>query len=147
MSGNLISSTIQEGNMLTTEVDQDAIQALIDRFMDAWNRHDAHAFAGVFAEDADFTNRLGMSATGRSNIADFHAPMFATIFRNSHQAYTDSKIRLIRADVAAVDVRWEMTCVLDAQGNPRPDRQGPLSFVMSKDRAQWQIIVMHCCPN
>ena len=28
----------------------------MDKFMDAWNRHDAHAFAAVFADDVDFTN-------------------------------------------------------------------------------------------
>jgi len=29
--------------------DQPAITAVIDRFVDAWNRHDAKAFAAVFA--------------------------------------------------------------------------------------------------
>jgi uncharacterized protein (TIGR02246 family) len=36
------------------ETDQEAIVAVMDRFVDAWNRHDAEAFAAVFAEDADF---------------------------------------------------------------------------------------------
>ena len=126
-----------------TEVDQKAIQGLVDRFMDAWNRHDAHAFAEVFGEDADFTNWRGEGATGRSKIEEFHSPMFATVFRNSHQAYTNIKIRFIRADVAAVDVHWGMTGVLDAQGNPRPDRRGLLNFVMAKDAGRWWIIVMH----
>jgi uncharacterized protein (TIGR02246 family) len=126
-----------------TESDQKAIRGLMDRFMDAWNRHDAHAFATAFAEDADFTNWRGVGATGRSKIEESHAPMFTTVFRNRHQAYTEIKIRFIRSDVAAVDVHWEMTGVLDAQGNPRPDRQGLLNFVMAKDAGQWQIIVMH----
>lgn len=125
------------------EVAQKAIRELIDPFMDAWNRHDAHAFAAVFAEDADFRNWRGVGATGRSKIEEFHAPMFATIFKNSHLTYTDIKIRFIRADVAAVDVHWEMTGVLDTQGNPRPDRQGLLNFVMAKDVGKWQIIAMH----
>jgi uncharacterized protein (TIGR02246 family) len=126
-----------------TEVDQKAIQGLLDRFTDAWNRHDAHAFAEVFAEDADFTNWRGEGATGRSKIEEFHAPMFATIFRNSHQAYTSIKIRFIRAEVAAVDVHWEMTGVLDAQGNSRPDRRGLVNLVMAKDAGRWRIVVMH----
>jgi hypothetical protein len=45
--------------------------------------------------------------------------------------------------VAAVDVRWEMTGVMDAQGNSRPDRLGLLNFVMAKNDGQWQILVMH----
>lgn len=123
--------------------DEKAIRGVTDRFMDAWNRHDAHSFAATFAEDADFTNWRGFSATGRTKIEEVHAPMFATVFRNSHQAYTEIKIRFIRADVAAVDVHWEMTSVLDGQGNPRPDREGLLNFVMAKDAGQWQIAVMH----
>jgi uncharacterized protein (TIGR02246 family) len=125
------------------ETDRQAIVAAMDRFMDAWNRHDAKAFAAVFAEDADFTNWRGTGASGRSKIEEFHAPMFATIFKNSHLKYTDIKSRFIRPDVAAVDVRWEMTGVLDAQGNSRPDRLGLLNFVMAKNDGQWQILVMH----
>ena len=125
------------------EADQKAIRELMDRFVDAWNRHDAHAFAAGFAEDADFTNWRGVGASGRSKIEEFHAPVFATIFKNSHQKYDDIKTRFIRDDIAAVDVHWEMTGATDPQGNPRPDRQGLLSFVMAKDTGRWQIVVMH----
>jgi uncharacterized protein (TIGR02246 family) len=123
--------------------DQQAIRAVMDRFMDAWNRHDAKAFASVFAEDADFTNWRGIGASGRSKIEEFHAPMFATIFKNSRQKYSDISVRFIRPEVAAVDVRWEMSGATDAQGNPRPDRQGLLNFVMARNDGQWQIVVMH----
>jgi len=123
--------------------DQPAITAVIDRFVDAWNRHDAKAFAAVFAEDADFTNWRGEGASGRSKIEEFHAPMFATIFKNSYQSYTAINTRFIRPDVAAVDVHWEMTGATDAQGNPRPDHRGLLSFIMTKNAGQWQILVMH----
>ena len=115
----------------------------MDRFEDAWNRHDAKAFAAVFAEDADFTNWRGSGASGRSKIEEFHAPMFATIFKNSHQKYTDIRTRFVRPDVAAVDVRWQMTGATDPQGNPWPERQGLLNFVMAKNGGQWQIVVMH----
>lgn len=123
--------------------DQQAIRDVMDRFVDAWNHHDAKAFAAVFAEDADFTNWRGIGASGRSNIEQFHAPIFATIFKNSHQKYTDIKIRFLRPDVASVDVHWELTGVLDPQGNPHADRNGLLSFVMTKDAGRWQITVMH----
>jgi uncharacterized protein (TIGR02246 family) len=123
--------------------DRQAIQRVMDQFMDAWNRHDAKAFAAVFAENADFTNWRGAGASGRSKIEEFHAPMFATIFKSSHQKCTDIRIRLVRPDVAAVDVHWEMTGATDPQGNPRPDRQGLLSFVMAKNDGQWEIAVMH----
>ncbi len=125
------------------ETDEHAIQAVMDRFMESWNRHDAKAFAALFSEDADFTNWRGSGASGRAKIEDFHAPVFASIFSKSHQEYTDIKTRFIRADVAAVDVHWKMTGAMDAQGNPRPDREGLLNFVMAKNAGRWEIIVMH----
>jgi uncharacterized protein (TIGR02246 family) len=137
------------GLLLTTraeskaETDQQAIAALVDRFMDAWNRHDARAFAAVFAEDADFTNWRGTSASGRSKIEEFHAPLFATIFKDSHLRQSAIRTRLLRPDVAVVDVPWEMSGVLDVEGNRRPDRHGLLDFVMAKGDRQWQIVVMH----
>ncbi|HUJ72328.1 MAG TPA: SgcJ/EcaC family oxidoreductase [Verrucomicrobiae bacterium] len=123
--------------------DQKDIRAVVDQFMDAWNLHDAHAFGGVFSEDADLTNWRGTGASGRSKIEETHAPMFATVFKKSHQKYSDIKTRFIRDDVAAVDVHWQMTGVMDAHGEPRPDREGLLSFVMAKDAARWQIVVMY----
>ncbi len=69
------------------ETDEHAIREVMDRFMDAWNRHDAKAFAAVFSEDADFTNWRGTGASGRAKIEAFHAPMFATIFSKSHLEY------------------------------------------------------------
>jgi uncharacterized protein (TIGR02246 family) len=123
--------------------DTQQIHGVMNAFVDAWNQHDAKAFAAVFADDADFTNWRGQGASGRSKIEEFHAPLFATIFKNSHQTMTDIKIRFVRADVAAVDVHWDLTGATDAQGNARPPRQGILNFVMAKKDGKWQIVVMH----
>jgi uncharacterized protein (TIGR02246 family) len=123
--------------------DEDAIRAVVDRLMEAWNRHDAHAFAAVFAQDADFTNVIGMGAHGRDKIEEFHAPMFSSLFKNSHQDYTEIKVRFIRPDVATVDVRWHMTGATDPQGNPRPNREGLLNFMATKNKGAWQILVLH----
>ncbi|MGD0630679.1 MAG: SgcJ/EcaC family oxidoreductase [Terracidiphilus sp.] len=123
--------------------DRQAIRGVTDGFMDAWNRHDAKAFAALFSEDADFTNVRGAGASGRAEIEKFHAPLFATIFKDTKQKHTYVTIRFIRPDVAAVDVRWEMTGVEDPAGNPLPVRHGLLNFTMAKDQGKWQIVVMH----
>jgi uncharacterized protein (TIGR02246 family) len=126
-----------------TGTEDEAIRDVIDHFVGAWNRHDVHAFAAVFAEDADFTNVRGQGASGRAKIEEFHARPFATMFKDSHQKYTDIKIRYLRPDIASVDVHWEMTGATDADGNPGPLRLGLLNFVMMKNAGQWQIVVMH----
>jgi uncharacterized protein (TIGR02246 family) len=84
------------------EQDEKGIKQVLTGSVDAWNRYDAKAFSMAFAEDADFTNVVGMSAHGRTGIEKFHAPMFATRFKETHLTITDTKIRFISPDIAAV---------------------------------------------
>ena len=123
--------------------DEEEIQKVLAQQADAWNRHDAKAFSIVFAEDADFTNVVGMSAHGRAEIEKFHAPMFATRFKDTHLNITNTKIRFIKPDVAAVDGWWLMTGAKTQEGKEIPLRRGLLNFVMTKEGGQWFITVMH----
>jgi uncharacterized protein (TIGR02246 family) len=124
--------------------DRAAIAQTVQRFANAWNEHDAHAFALTFTEDADFTNVSGVHAQGRSNVETFHAPLFAAQFKDSHQTAKIRSIRFLRPDLAAVDVDWEMTGAKAADGTPRPDRKGLLNWVMARQAdGAWLIQVMH----
>jgi uncharacterized protein (TIGR02246 family) len=123
--------------------DEQAIRKLVTDFMDAWNKHDAHAFAETFTEDADFTNVRGDSAHGRKAVEDFHAPMFATRFKNTHQTAADVKIRFLSSDIASLDIHWEMTGALEADGTPIPIRKGLLNWVVTRHGDRWLISVMH----
>lgn len=119
------------------------IKTIVQRFMAAWNSHDAKAFAALFTRDADVTNWTGRTVRGRDQIEESMAPLFATAFSKSHQNASAISIRFIRPDVAAVDVGWTMTGVLEKDGSSRDDRNGLLNFVMVKDTDQWEIAVMH----
>jgi uncharacterized protein (TIGR02246 family) len=120
-----------------------AIEDLVRALVAAWNRHDAHAFAEAFAEDADFTNVFGMVQKGRAGIQAGHAPVFKTMFKDSHLTVTETRVRLIRSDVAAVDVRWSMAGARDPHGNPWPRREGLLNWIVTNHSGQWLIDVSH----
>src|SRR5690606_38932114 len=119
------------------------IEQTVNAFIDAWNRQDAKAFSKVFTEDADFTNVFGKGATGRKEVEDFHAPIFNTIFKNSYQKITKTKIRFIKPDVAAVDAWWEMEGVTDMEGKAMPARKGLANFIMTPEDDRWLVVVMH----
>lgn len=123
--------------------EREAIEARLASLAHSWNVHDARAFAAVFAEDADFTNVFGMPAKGRKAIEEFHAPIFATMFKDSRLSLTEIRVRLLRADVAAVDARWEMTGARDPNGQPWPMRRGLLSFVATRGERGWTLDVAH----
>jgi len=126
------------------EEDRAAIAHTVERFIDAWNKHDAHAFAMTFTEESDFTNVRGTHAHGRNNVDSFHAAVFATIFKNSHQTAQVRSIRFLTPNLAAVDVDWQMTGTTSEDGSPRPERKGLLNWVMAKQGdGSWLIEVMH----
>jgi uncharacterized protein (TIGR02246 family) len=120
-----------------------AIEDLVRALEAAWNRHDAHAFAQAFAEDADFTNVFGMVQKGRAGIEAGHAPIFKTMFKDSQLTVTETRVRLIRSDVAAVDVKWTMTGARDPHGNPWPARTGLLNWIVTRHGERWLIDVSH----
>ncbi|MBV9850152.1 MAG: SgcJ/EcaC family oxidoreductase [Armatimonadetes bacterium] len=122
-----------------------AIRRLLDAYQDAWNRHDAHAFSLVFTPDAEFTNVRGVPYPGgRAGIEKAHAPLFATMFRDSHNTTTAVHVKFLRPDVAAVEVRWRMTGARDRQGRPRPPVIGLRDMVLTKDKSgHWLIAVFH----
>jgi uncharacterized protein (TIGR02246 family) len=144
ISSYVFGQTVRnESTLLNREQDEKAIKQVLADSVEAWNRHDAKAFSMVFAEDADFTNVVGMSAYGRTEIEKFHAPMFATRFKDTHLTITDTKIRFISSDIAAVDARWEMTGAKGRDGQEIPLRKGLLNFTMTRSNGQWLIMIMH----
>ena len=123
--------------------DEKAIHPLVADFMDAWNKHDAHAFAETFTEDADFTNVRGDAAHGRRAVEDFHAPIFATRFKNTHITADEVRIRFLSSDLASLDVRWEMTGAIEADGTPIAIRKGLLNWIVTRHGDRWLILMMH----
>jgi uncharacterized protein (TIGR02246 family) len=125
------------------ETNDKLIQRLVSDFEEAWNKHDAHAFAETFAEDADFNNIFGVGDHGRHAIEQFHATRFQTMFKQSHQTATDIRTRYITPSIASVDIRWEMTGALAPDGTPIPLRSGLLNWLVTKQNGKWLITVMH----
>ena len=122
---------------------EQAIEGLARALETAWNRHDAHALTEPFAEDADFTNVFGMAVRGRAAIEALHAPLFKTMFTDSHLRVLETRVRMIRPDVAAVDVKWTMTGARDPHGNPWPERIGLLNWIVTRHGERWLIDVSH----
>jgi len=141
----LLATAISAGaGRAADEKDRAAMAQTVEQFESAWNKHDAHAFAMTFTEDADFTNVVGAHVQGRGNVEAFHAPIFAGRFKDTHQTGVIRSIRFLRADLAAVDVEWEMTGLKGPDGSALPDRKGLLNWVMARQGdGTWLIQIMH----
>lgn len=126
-----------------SETDERAIGVVAGRFMDAWNRHDAHALAALFGEDADFTNVRGTHVRGRTGMVEFLAPLFSGAYKESHLTGRLRSIRFLKPDIALADIDWEMTGATNPGGLARPPHKGLLDWALTKTGGQWLITVMH----
>ncbi len=129
--------------MTQKEAARQAIDKIVSNMTAAWNQRDVAAFGAAFAEDAEFTNVFGMRQSGRAEIEASHAPLFKTIFKDTELIAIETRVRLIRPDIAAVDVRWKMSGARDPMGNPWPEREGILNWVVTLHEDRWLIDVSH----
>jgi uncharacterized protein (TIGR02246 family) len=83
--------------------DEAAIRALLAAQAEAWNRGDAAAWSKVFEPDADFVNIVGMVFSGRKEIEERHATVFATFFKGTQTAVTVRRLVFLTPRLAIVD--------------------------------------------
>ena len=124
---------------IAKEADIVAIRALQERQADAWNRHDAAAYADLFTQDGDVVNVLGWWWQGPTEIKGKLAEAFAYVFKESKLTITDVRVRLLDARTAVAHVRWTMDGAKAPPGAPSPPGQGIQLQVLRKDSDVWKI--------
>jgi uncharacterized protein (TIGR02246 family) len=53
------------------------------------------------------------------------------------------RVRFIRPDVAAVDIRWSQKGALGPDGEPWGDRKGLMNWVAEKRDGRWLVAASH----
>jgi uncharacterized protein (TIGR02246 family) len=122
--------------------DESAVRALIQEFVDAWNRHDMRTLAGLFAEDADFVDVFGNWFKDRTTIEDALAQRHATVFRKSRFAEKEVVVRFHKPDLAIVHAVIELSGAVDRRGQALPPGLGVITSVIEKTNSGWQIIAL-----
>jgi uncharacterized protein (TIGR02246 family) len=121
--------------------DEAAVGAVVDQFVQAWNRHDMPAFAALFAEDAEFVNAIGLQWHGRAQIETAQAHNHATIFRESHLDRVRVRQRFLTPEVAVVHATWDLAGQRRRDGQAVPPRTGVITLVLTKNDGTWAIAV------
>jgi uncharacterized protein (TIGR02246 family) len=123
------------------DADSTAIRQTVADFVDAFNHHDAHAWASFLAEDGDFTNVTGLYLHGRKDIEARFTELFASRLKTAHRTATVRHIRFITPDIAFVDAEWELVGSKAADGSENPVRKGLFNFVMTRQNGHWVFAV------
>ncbi|HXU20349.1 MAG TPA: SgcJ/EcaC family oxidoreductase [Verrucomicrobiae bacterium] len=130
--------------------DESAIRDLVGaRQQQAWNQHDARAYAALFAEDSDVVNVMAWWWKGHGEIESNLTLMFANIFRESTLTFGQVDVRFLTPDIAIAHAHWTMTGAHMPPGLPEP-REGLQTLTVQKRNGRWLIALSRTpttCPG
>ncbi len=126
---------------MTTQ-DEAAVRAVINAFIDSWNRHDMRTLSALFAEDADFVDVFGNWFRDRMAIERALTQRHATVFQNSRFTEKDVAIRFNKPDLAIVHSVIELNGAVDRQGQQLPPGLGVITSVIEKVAGGWHIFAL-----
>ena len=123
--------------------DESAIRDLVGaRQQQAWNQHDAHAYAALFTEDGDVVNVVAWWWKGRTEIESNLTRMFSNIFRDSTLTFKHVDVRFLTSEIAIAHARWTLEGARMPPGLPEP-REGLQTLTVQKRNGKWLIAAFH----
>ncbi len=138
----VVASTLPHARMTSAAsdpADETAIRKLEVQQQEAWNRHDAKAYADLFTDDGDCVNVLGWWWKGRAEIEKKLTDAYVFVFAQSVLTVGEVDIRFLNPDLAVVHTRWTMTGARTPQGLPTP-QQGIQTKLVQKNGGKWLIV-------
>lgn len=124
---------------LAEDGDEAAIQNLQSKQAEAWNAHDASAYAALFTPDGDVVNVLGWWWKGRDEIQRKLTDAYAVVFRDSQLTITNVDVRKLSPNIAVAHVRWTMKGALAPSGGAAPPAQGIQLQILVRSKDGWRI--------
>jgi len=116
---------------------EQAMDALAQKYADAWKAADAAGCASIYSDDADLIDFMGTSAKGKAAIQESITQTLAT-FAGSSIQIVRTGIHPVSADVAVSDGTWEVTGAKAApEGSPT---RGFYTVVVAKQGDAWQVV-------
>ena len=122
-----------------TEQDKAAVRDLVGtQQADAWNKHDAKAYAALFTEDGDCVNVVGWWWKSRAEIERKLTDAYLFVFKESVLTIKDIDVKFLAPDIAVAHIRWTMTGARTPKGIPEP-QQGIQTQILRKQSGKWLI--------
>ncbi|GAB3341534.1 hypothetical protein GCM10027299_55820 [Larkinella ripae] len=119
------------------------IKYVVSDFEIAFNQKDAKAVANFWSSDGDYITYSGDLLHGRQAIENYFQKTFLQFYQTAKNKLQAPTIRLLKPDVAAVDVKWEVTNGTTSDGKPLPNIKGIMVWTMMKENDRWLIKIMH----
>src|SRR3982750_3861554 len=115
-------------------------EQLTDAFAENLNPKDPGALGGLFPEDAEFVNIMGMRMIGRQGIVDGHAWAFNGPLRGRRVRFDQVDALKVTDDVTVLHGHCVRERQPDAPVEGLPDGTSVLVFVTRRGAQGWQIV-------
>ena len=121
-----------------------ALNSLPLKWQQDWNRHDMDAMGSMLRSDVDFVNVAGVWMKGKqATVTDHKKKHQGIVFKNSVWTTDSVAIKYIHSDLAILHIGWGVKGDNDPDGTPRPPRHGIFTWLVSKQKGQWQLLAVH----
>jgi uncharacterized protein (TIGR02246 family) len=135
----LATAQSNEGGIASDIANEKAVRALFAQFVQAWNRHDYMALAGMWAIDGDHMEPDGATAKGRDAVATLFKRGHEGAFKHTQLQLSIADVWFLSGDVALVDGGYAISGIRTPDGVELPERRGHLTSVLLKEQGKWWI--------
>jgi len=136
-------AVIANAQSSSSRAEEEAIKKIIAGTTDAFNKHDAKAFASFYTPDAELVTVRGERMKGAAEIEKGLVAIFATRAKAATLKTLDMTIRFIKPDVAVAHVTNEMSGVTNAEWERLPSHRELSIRVFVKDNGTWRLTAFH----
>ncbi|WP_224368949.1 YybH family protein [Hyalangium versicolor] len=117
------------------------LDAFVEGFIAAWNRHDAAAMATHWVEDGDLLNTRGHHARGRAAVEQLLASEHAGPMLSTHTEMKVVSTRTLAPGLVLADARMTVEGVRMADGQTRPIPM-QVAFVATRRPEGWRYVAV-----
>lgn len=138
----ILCFAIQTTGFALDDIDREAIQKVIDHYVEAWNFHECKGFGNDFTVDADFVNIYGMHFSGRAEIEERHVRIMQTFLKGSFFEVVKMQLREVQPGLVVAIVHWRVSGFRTPRSDmnkPAETREGLFSHVFIKNDDKWEI--------
>lgn len=121
-----------------------AAQAMVARFVDAWNSADDGAYGENYWPDAELVDPTGSIVRGQRAIAQQHRELWASIFKESRITGQVRRVRMLGTAFMMVDFDTELSALRELPPGSPADAAGVLhnhlKHIMECRNGTWRIV-------
>ena len=116
-----------------------AVREMYERFVTAWNRHDAAGLGAMYAVDGDHIEPDGNHVDGRDAVTLMMKRQHESVFKQTRLMLNIADVWFVTESVALVDGGYAISGIRSPDGTELPERRGHLTSVLLREGGGWAI--------